>query len=105
LRLAIRTDVTHFTNEMAQDLRALGRYRELSTPRLQMVCGLVVMTMLAAATDILDLPPGQPLLEGEMEENFVQQLHVILLRASKWQEKTPIRVQCQPTMTNVAGLG
>jgi AcrR family transcriptional regulator len=87
LRLAIRTDVTHFTNEMAQDIRALGRYRDLPTPRLQMVCGLIVMTMLAAATDILDLPPGQPLLEGEMEENFVQQLHVILLGASKWQEK------------------
>lgn len=87
LRLAIRTDVTHFTNEMAQDIRALGRYRELSTVRLQMVCGLIVMTMLAAATDILDLPPGQPLLENEMEENFVQQLHVILLGASKWHAK------------------
>jgi hypothetical protein len=89
LRLAIRTDVTHFTNEMAQDLRALGRYRELSTPRLQMVCGLVVMTMLAAATDILDLPPGQPLLEGEMEENFVQQLHVILLRHPSGRKRPP----------------
>ena len=87
LRLAIRTDVTHFTNEMAQDMRAIGQYNDLPTPRLQMVCGLIVMTMLAAATDILDLPPGQPLLEGEMEENFVQQLHVILLGASNWHEK------------------
>lgn len=86
LRLAIRNDVTHFTNEMAQDFRALGLYRELPTPRLQMVCGLIVMTMLAAATDILDLPPDQPLLEHEMAENFVRQLTIILLGAGQWKE-------------------
>ena len=87
LRLAIRNDVTHFTNEMAQDFRALGLYRDLPTPRLQIVCGLIVMTMLAAATDILDLPPGQPMLEQEMGENFVRQLQVILLGAGQWREK------------------
>ncbi|MES2900397.1 MAG: HTH-type transcriptional repressor FabR [Pseudomonadota bacterium] len=87
LRLAIRNDVTHFTNEMAQDFRALGLYKELPTARLQMVCGLIVMTMLAAATDILDLPPEQPLLENEMAENFVRQLQIILLGAGQWREK------------------
>ncbi len=87
LRLAIRNDVTHFTNEMAQDFRALGLYKELPTARLQMVCGLIVMTMLAAATDILDLPPGQPMLENEMAENFVRQLQIILLGAGQWREK------------------
>jgi AcrR family transcriptional regulator len=86
LRLAIRNDVTHFTNEMAQDFRALGLYKDLPTPRLQMVCGLIVMTMLAAATDILDLPPGQPLLEQEMADNFVRQLRIILLGAGQWRE-------------------
>jgi len=86
LRLAIRNDVTHFTNEMAQDFRTLGLYKELPTAHLQMVCGLIVMTMLAAATDILDLPPGQPLLEQEMTENFVRQLKIILLGAGHWNE-------------------
>lgn len=86
LRLAIRNDVTHFTNEMAQDFRALGLYKELPTARLQMVCGLIVMTMLAAATDILDLPSDQPVLEHEMAENFVRQLKVILLGAGQWSE-------------------
>lgn len=86
LRLAIRNDVTHFTNEMAQDFRALGLYKDLPTARLQMVCGLIVMTMLAAATDILDLPPNQPLLENEMAENFVRQLKIILLGAGQWKE-------------------
>ncbi len=87
LRLAIRNDVTHFTNEMAQDFRSLGLYKDLPTARLQMVCGLIVMTMLAAATDILDLPPEQPLLEHEMAENFVRQLKIILLGAGQWREK------------------
>lgn len=91
LRVAIRNDVTHFTNEMAQDFRALGLYRELPTARLQMVCGLIVMTMLAAAIDILDLPPDQPLLEHEMTENFVRQLQIILLGAGQWREKPPRR--------------
>ncbi|WP_426103148.1 TetR family transcriptional regulator [Massilia sp. TSP1-1-2] len=87
LRVAIRRDVTHFTNEMAQDFRDLGLYKELPTARLQMVCGLIVMTMLAAAIDILDLPADQPLLEHEMTENFVQQLQLILLGAGQWREK------------------
>jgi AcrR family transcriptional regulator len=87
LRVAIRNDVTHFTNEMAQDFRALGLYKDLPTARLQMVCGLIVMTMLAAAIDILDLPPDQPLLEHEMTENFVRQLQIVLLGAGQWREK------------------
>lgn len=87
LRLAIRNDVSHFTNEMAQDFRTLGLYKDLPTARLQMVCGLIVMTMLAAATDILDLPPEQPLLEHEMAENFVRQLQIILLGAGQWNER------------------
>jgi AcrR family transcriptional regulator len=86
LRLAIRNDVTHFTNEMAQDFRIRGLFTQLPTANLQMVCGMIVMTMLAAATDILDLPPDQPLLEAEMTENFVQQLKIILSGATRWNE-------------------
>jgi AcrR family transcriptional regulator len=86
LRMAIRNEVTHFTNEMAQDFRRLGAYKDLSTASLQMICGLIVTTMLAAAPEILDLPPDQPLLEAEMMENFVQQLRVVLLGASGWKE-------------------
>lgn len=88
LRLAIRSDVTHFTHEMAQDFRRLGMYMDMPTSSLQMVCGLIVTTMLAAAPEILDLPPEQPLLEAEMNENFVQQLQVVLLGASHWKEKS-----------------
>ncbi len=87
LRMAIRNEVAHFTNEMAQDFRHLGIYKDLSTASLQMVSGLIVTTMLAAAPEILDLPPEQPMLEAEMMENFVKQLQVVLLGASSWKDK------------------
>lgn len=90
LRLAIRNDVTHFTHEMAQDFRRMAVYPDMPTSSLQMVCGLIVTTMLAAAPEVLDLPPDQPLLEEEMTENFVQQLQLVLLGAANWKEK-PIR--------------
>jgi AcrR family transcriptional regulator len=87
LRMAIRNEVSHFTNEMAQDFRRLGVYKDLSTANLQMVCSLIVTTMLAAAPEILDLPPAQPMLEDEMMENFVKQLQLVLLGASYWKDK------------------
>ena len=86
LRLAIRSEVTHFTHEMAQDFRRIGAYPDIPTATLQMICGLVVTTMLAAAPEMLDLPAGQPLLETEMTENFVRQLRVVLLGAASWRE-------------------
>jgi TetR/AcrR family transcriptional regulator, fatty acid biosynthesis regulator len=58
----------------------------MPTSSLQMVCGLIVTTMLAAAPEILDLPPEQPLLESEMTENFVQQLQVVLLGGACWKD-------------------
>lgn len=88
IRRAIRTEVTHFTNEMAQDIQQLGLLRrELSTGTLQMICGLVVSTMLNAASDILDLPPGQPRLEQELLEHYVRQLRLVFLGAMQWKER------------------
>jgi hypothetical protein len=71
---------------MAQDFRRIGAYPDIPTATLQMICGLVVTTMLAAAPEMLDLPPGQPLLEAEMTETFVRQLRVVLLGAASWRE-------------------
>ena len=87
IREAIRREVTHFTNEMAQDLRGLNALPGLSTGSLQMICGLVVNSMLNAAIDILDLPPNQPLLEQELVDNFVRQMRIIFLGARQWKER------------------
>lgn len=88
LRMAIRNDVTHFSNEMAQDLRRLGVYKDMPTATLQLVCNLLVNTMLAAATEILDLPSDHPLLEGEMIDNYVQQLQMVLVGATFWKDRS-----------------
>ena len=72
---------------MAQDLRALGTLPDLSSANLQMICGLVVTTMLNAASDILDLPGGRPSQEQELVGNFVRQLRVIFLGAARWRDR------------------
>jgi len=87
IREAIRTEESHFASEMAQDLRALGTLPDLSSASLQMICGLVVTTMLNAASDILDLPAGQPKREQELVDNFVRQLRLVFLGAARWRER------------------
>jgi TetR/AcrR family transcriptional regulator, fatty acid biosynthesis regulator len=84
IRNAIRTEESHFASEMAQDLRSLGAFTALSSTSLQMVCGLVVSTMLNAASDILDLPKGQAQQEKELVDNFVMQLRIIFIGARYW---------------------
>jgi len=86
IRAAIRTEESHFANEMAQDMRRLGLHPKLTTSTLQMLCGLVVTTMINAAIDILDLPPGQPQQEREMMETFIRQLRLIFLGARFWRD-------------------
>lgn len=87
IRRAIRYEVQHVATEMAQDLRDLSLLPSLSMSTLQMVCGLVVNTMLNAASDILDLPAGQPQVEQELNETFVRQLRVIFLGAAQWRDE------------------
>ena len=87
MRYAIRTEINHFINEMAQDLRDLQLLPHLSMESLRLICGLVVNTMLNAASDILDLPAGQPQAEQELVDNFVRQLTLIFLGAGQWREQ------------------
>lgn len=84
IRKAIRIEESHFAHEMAQDMRDLGLLPHLPMESLQMICGLVVTTMMNAATDILDLPADQPRAEQELTENFVRQLRLIFLGARSW---------------------
>ena len=86
IRNAIRNEVRHFVHEMAHDLRQLNAMPTLSTATVEMICGLVVGTMLDAAADILDLPAGDTRLEHEVIENFVRQLRVIFLGAAAWRD-------------------
>ena len=87
IRKAIRREEEHFVHEMAQDLRDLGTVPgALSTHTLELICSLVVSTMLNAANDILDLPADQKQGEQELVEHFVLQLRLIFLGARLWRE-------------------
>jgi len=86
IRRSIRYETQHFATEMAQDLRELSLLPGLSMGTLQMVCGLVVNTMLNAASDFFDLPADQPQAEDELTETFVRQLRVIFLGATQWKD-------------------
>lgn len=86
LRRAIRNEVALFVREMAQDLRALGFRPDLPTASLELICDLVVNTMLSAASEILDLPPKQPQLAQELETRLVHQLGLVFVGASHWEE-------------------
>jgi TetR/AcrR family transcriptional regulator, fatty acid biosynthesis regulator len=86
LRAAVRREESHFIHEMALDLRQLGLMPGLSSITLEMTCGLVVGTMMWAASDLLDLPKNQPTLEREWVERFVRQLRLIFLGARAWRE-------------------
>lgn len=84
LRMAIRQEVSHFVDDMARDMHTLPAYERMPLNTLQMVCSLIVNTMLAAAPEMLDLPADEPALEQAMVKRFVQQLQLILLGASAW---------------------
>lgn len=86
IRAAVRREVDHFANEMAQDLRELRYFPHLSLETLQMICGVVVKVMLSAVGDILDLPPGHPHAEQELLDTFVRQLRLIFLGAAVWRD-------------------
>jgi len=88
IRSAIRNEVSQFIAEMTQDLRHLAIFPHLSPDALQMICGLVVNTMLNAATDILDLPADAPAETAKaQEDNFVKQLRVVFFGAQLWKER------------------
>ena len=87
IRNAIRNQVNLFVIEMSQDLRRLNFLPNMSTATLQLLCGLVVNTMLNAASDILDMPPDEPEMEQKLVDNFVRQLRMIFLGAVMWKEQ------------------
>ncbi|AVP97444.1 TetR family transcriptional regulator [Ahniella affigens] len=87
IRKALRIEESHFANEMAQDMRDLGLLPSMPKDDLQMICRLVVTTMMHAATEILDLPANDPRQERELIDNFVRQLRLIFIGARSWQSK------------------
>ncbi|MGB0211857.1 TetR family transcriptional regulator [Algiphilus sp.] len=86
VRDAIRREVSRFSEDMAEDLRALDFLAHLPPRVMRLVCDLVVATMLDAAGDLLD----DDLSERERERLFdalVERIRLIFLGAGAWHEE------------------
>lgn len=84
IRRSIRYETQHFATELAQDLRDLKLLLDLPKDAMKMTCQLTVNTLLNAASDFIDLPPGEAGLERELIRDLEQQLRVIFLGAGEW---------------------
>ena len=85
-REAIRREISHFASEMAADFADFGFFPHLSRISQLMTAQIVVEMMLAAAVDILDLPPGRDDLEAELVERLKRHLIVVLLGTRAWRD-------------------
>lgn len=86
IRHAIRAEERLFVLEMAQDLRHLGLFRDLPEPMLQLMCSLVVTTMMNAATDVLDSRQNPAGDSSSLIDDFVRQLRLVFLGAKLWRD-------------------
>jgi len=95
IRQAIRQEIDYVTAEMAQDIRHLGLLLNLPMPMTTLVCGLIVSTMLNAATDVLDIKPTSAAadLQQELIDSYVRQLTIIFLGATHWRSKPPTKTE------------
>jgi AcrR family transcriptional regulator len=86
LRRAVREELDRFAREMAHDLRSLDFLPHLLLPTLELVCAMVVHTMISAAPDILDSLEEDEASQERRVEGFVFQLRLIFLGAGQWKE-------------------
>lgn len=86
IRQAIRQEIDYFTSELCQDLRHLGMFSDISQRTSTLVCGLIVTTMLNAATDVLDTKPSQSQQMDELIAQYTRQLNIIFIGGLFWQQ-------------------
>jgi AcrR family transcriptional regulator len=84
LRHAIRSEIRLFTSELATDLARFPVLREWSTDDLQMLAGLLVNTMIATVSAMLDVPVAAPEAEAEIARVAERQLRLTLLAVPHW---------------------
>lgn len=84
IRAAIRNQITHYSTELASDLRLLNVLPQMTQSDLQRLSGMVISLAVNAAVDILDLPPEQPREAKEMIHYLNRQLQILILGAINW---------------------
>lgn len=84
IRAAIRNQITHYSTELASDLRLLNVLPQMTQSDLQRLASMVISLAVNSAVDILDLPPEQPREAKEMIHYMNRQLQILILGAINW---------------------
>lgn len=88
IRAAIRNQITHYTTELASDLRLLNLLPQMTQSDLQRLSHMVIGLAVNSAVDILDLPADQPREVDEMVSYINRQLQILILGAINWKPRT-----------------
>ena len=87
IRHAVRHELHHIAEEMAQDLVRLGFVGHLPFETIVAICRLVVDVMIGSAADILDTLAAEPAAREQRMAEFVFQVQLIFHGAANWRRK------------------
>ena len=84
IRAAIRNQITHYSTELASDLRLLNVLPQMTQSDLQRLANMVIALAVNSAADILDLPTDQPREAKELIDYLNRQMQILILGAINW---------------------
>lgn len=84
IRAAIRNQITHYSTELASDLRLLNVLPQMTQSDLQRLSNMVIALAVNSAADILDLPTDQPREAKELIDYLNRQMQILILGAINW---------------------
>jgi AcrR family transcriptional regulator len=85
---AIAVELRLFASELAIDLARFEYLRAWSTEDLHMMADLIVTAMLASATDLLEVRPGDPEADARIVSVAQKRLRLIVLGVPNWRSTT-----------------
>jgi hypothetical protein len=84
LRHAIRSEIRLVSSELATDLARFPALREWTTEDLHTLAGLLVNTMVAIVSAMVDAPAVAPETEAGITRVAEKQLRMVMLGAGQW---------------------
>jgi len=84
IRAAIRNQISHYSTELASDLRLLNVLPQMTQSDLQRLANMVIALAVNSAADILDLPTDQPREAKELIDYLNRQMQILILGAINW---------------------
>ncbi|MES2818538.1 MAG: HTH-type transcriptional repressor FabR [Pseudomonadota bacterium] len=85
VRQAIAALREGFTADLAADLAHMNKVRHLDVPAQEVIADLVVKTVFATLSELIDPPPAQLPAHLTPEAKMVEQLRFIFIGAKHWQ--------------------